>query len=338
MVIKDDLPWETDVDEILKLHTQLLKGYLKRELEIERDRLLEKIFDKTLEQIFIENRLYKKLETVKSSDKLRTTVAESLTPFHKELSRIPTKEDIEKLLQIPIRRISRFDIDKNQEEIAGLGKELAKVEKDLKNIKQFTINYLKQLIKQYRDSFPRRTKLGEIQELDKKAIAVENLKIGIDLHTGFVGTKVAGKTVIEGTNFDKLLVMYQDGSYRVMNIPEKDYVHSNGNKAVYIGLADKKTVFNVAYEDPKSHIYFAKRFVVKQFILDKEYRYFDEGMSLAHLSTLPKIELEVQFIPKIKQKLSKMTFPFSDVLIKGVSAKGKKISSRGVKKVKPAKS
>lgn len=337
MVIRDNLPWEANVDDILTLHTQLLKGYLKKELELERDRLLEKIFDKTLEQIFIENRLYKKLETVKSSDKLRSTVAESLKPYHKLLSRIPTKEDIEKLLQIPIRRISKFDIDKNQEEIAGLGKELARVEKDLKNIKQFTIKYLKDLIKEYKKEFPRRTKLGEIQELDKRAIATKELKIGVDLKTGFVGTKVSGTEEVEGTNFDKLLIFYQDGTYRVTNIPEKDYIHATNNKAVFVGLADKKTVFNVAYKDPKSNLCFAKRFIVKQFILDKEYRYFEEGMGLSFLSTEKEPTLDVQFIPKLKQKISKISFPFSKVLVKGVSAKGVKVSSRGVKKIKASK-
>jgi topoisomerase IV subunit A len=337
MVIKDDMPWETTVDEILVLHTQLLKGYLKAELELERERLLEKIFDKTLEQIFIENRLYKELEKVKSSDKLRSTVSKSLEPYHSELARIPTKDDIEKLLQIPIRRISRFDLDKNQEEIAGLRKELRRIEKDLKNIKQFTINYLNELIAKYGKAFPRRTKMSEIRELDKRAIATKEIAIGIDLKTGFVGTKVSGTETIEGTNFDKLLIMYQDGTYRVTNIPEKEYVHLKDSKAVFVGLADKKTVFSVAYRDVKTHICFAKRFIIKQFILDKGYRYFEEGMDLAFLATEPEPKLEIQFIPKIKQKISKIDLKFSDVLVKGVSAKGVKVSSRGVKKVKAMK-
>ncbi len=337
MVIKDNLPWETNVDEILKLHAQLLKGYLKQELELEKERLLQKIFEKTLEQIFIENRLYKNLETVKSSNKLRSTVSDSLKPYHKELARVPTIEDIDRLLQIPIRRISRFDIDKNQEEIAGLEEELDQVERNLKNIKQFTIKYLKGLIKKYAKEYPRRTKLGEIKELDKRAIATKEVSIGVDLKTGFVGTKVPSEEKIQGTNFDKILIMYKDGSYRVTNIPEKQYVHQSGNKATFIGLADKKTVFSVAYKDPKTNQCFAKKFIVKQFILDKEYRFFDEGMSLEYLSTLPGIALELQFIPKIKQKISKIRFSFEDVLVKGVSARGIRMSSRAVKKVKKSK-
>lgn len=334
LVIKDDLPWEPRVDEILDLHVHLLKNYLKKELEIERDRLNEKIFDKTLEQIFIENRLYKKIENISTYDKIHSTVADSLVPFHKMLSRIPTEEDREKLLNIPIRRISRFDLDKNQEEIASLNQLLGSVEKELQNIKKYAINYLKDLIKRYAKEFPRRTKIQEIQELDLRAIATKQVKIGLDLTTGFVGTKVTGGEEIECTNYDKLLIFLKDGSYKVINIPEKHYLHKNDNKAVFVGIADKQSVFSVTYKDPETHHCFAKKFIVKQYILDKEYRYFEEGFVLEHLTTEPDPVIELQFIPKIKQKVSKVQFSFKDVLVKGVGAKGVRMSQRGVKKVK----
>ena len=165
VIIKDALPWEPTVNEILNFHVEKLQGYLKRELEIERDRLLEKIFDKTLEQIFIENRLYKDIEKVPSNEKIHETVAESLEPFHEQLLRLPTYEDREKLLNIPIRSISRFDIDKNQEEIAATQNQLAKVEKDLKHIKKFTIAYLQHLIKKYGKEHKRKTQIQEIERL-----------------------------------------------------------------------------------------------------------------------------------------------------------------------------
>ena len=124
IAIKDDLPWEGSVTAILKQHVELLKAYLKRELELEKERLENKIFDKTLEQIFIENRLYKQIEEVKTLELVHETIAKSLKPYHKNLIRIPTKEDRDKLLAIPIRRISRFDIEKNEEEIVALEKAL----------------------------------------------------------------------------------------------------------------------------------------------------------------------------------------------------------------------
>lgn len=333
LVIKDNLPWLATVDEILHLHTEALQGYLKRELEIELERLQEKIFEKTLEQIFIENRLYKKIENVASYDKIHDTVAESLVPFHEQLIRIPLEADRERLLSIPIRRISRFDIEKNQQEIAGLQQELKKVEKELKNIKKFTVDYLKGLLKKYGKEFPRRTQVRQIEEIDRRAIATVNVKIGIDLAAGFVGTKVSSDQKVECTNYDKLLLIYQDGSYKVINVPEKLYVHSNKSKVIFASVADKQTIFNVIYKDPETHFAFAKRFIVKQFILDKDYRFFEEGMKLELFTPVSAPTVDVQFIPKVKQKSSKMAFSFEDVLVKGVTAKGIRIANRGVKKV-----
>jgi topoisomerase IV subunit A len=333
IVIKDDLPWETNTDEILHLHVDLLKGYLKKELEIEKDRILAKIFDKTLEQIFIENRLYKKIENVTSAEKIHTTVEESLKPFHDQLSHVPTEEDRERLLAIPIRRISRFDINKNQEEIENLKKELGKVEKNLKNIKQFTIKYIHKLLEKYAEEYPRKTQIQAIQQLDRRAIATKQIKVGCDLTAGFIGSKITDGNMIECTNYDKLLILYKNGTFRVINIPEKQYIHGNDNKAIYVGVADKATTFNVIYKDPSTHLCFAKKFVIKSFMLEKEYPYFDQGMHLEYLSTLPPAEIELQFIPKVHQKFSKMTFSFSKVLLKGVSAKGIRISHRGIKKV-----
>lgn len=334
VVIKDNLPWEADVNQILELHAKTLKSYLKQELELERDRLLEKIFEKTLEQIFIENRLYKKIEEVGTYEKVHATIEASLKPFHKQLSRIPNEEDRERLLSIPIRRISKFDINKSKEDIKALEKQLKQVEQHLKNVKKFTIDYLQSLIKKYKDHFPRRTKLKEIEEIDKRAVATKDVKVGFDLETSYLGLKVTKGETIECTNYDKLLVIYGDGHYQVMNIPDKEFVHHKGNKAIYVEMADKETVHSVIYKDPKTHICYAKRFVVKQFILGRDYNYFEEGMELLYHSIAEKIEVEMKFIPKVKQRVSKMDFSFEEVAVKGVAAKGIRMATRGVKKIK----
>ncbi|MCB1111445.1 MAG: DNA topoisomerase IV subunit A [Chlamydiales bacterium] len=337
VVIKDDLPIETTVDEILIHNTARLKEYLQRELEIERDRLNDKIFQKSLEQIFIENRLYKKIENVKSYEKVHETIEESLKPYHKHLLRVPTYEDRERLLNIPIRRISRFDIDKNEEEIVAIEKKLAQVEKDLKNIKKFTINYLKDLIDKYAKSYPRHTEIKEIEQLDRRAIETKQIKVGFDPKTGFVGSKVVSDIFIECTNFDKLLLIFKDGTYKVSNIPEKEYVHHDNSKVVYVGVADKETIINVVYKDPKSNYCFAKRFIVKKFILDKIYNYLEKGVDLEYISTDSNISLELVFVPKAKQKIAKGIFDMETVLVKGVSAKGIRMANRQVKKVKVIK-
>lgn len=338
VVIRDNMPWEATVEEILMLHTQKLQEYLRRELEIERDRLKEKIFDKSLEQIFIENRLYKLIENLDFYDQIHQTIAKSLIPFHPHLLREPTMEDRERLLSIPIRRISRFDIQKNQEEIVSYQVQLERVEKELKNIKKVAIRYLQTLIKKYASEFPRRTEVQEIQHVDMRAIETRQVKVGFDPASGFVGTKVASKHLIECTNFDKLLVLFKDGSYTVMNIPEKQYLHHHGNKVVYVGVADKKTVINVAYKDPTTDYCYAKRFVVDKFILDKVYRYLDEGMNLEFISTKPFNTLELQFTPKARQKIGKALCQLENILIKGVSAKGVRLADREVKKVVLVKS
>lgn len=334
VVIKDNFPWETDVHEILKFHVEKLQEYLKRELEIERERLLEKIFEKSLEQIFIENRLYKKIENIAVYEQIHSTIEASLVPFQKQLLRVPTYEDRERLLSIPIRRISRFDLDKNQEEIAGFKESLQRVEKDLKQIKKVTIRYLRDLLKKYGKDHARKTKFQTIQEIDKRAIETRTVKIGFDSKSGFVGTKVtAADHTFECTNFDKLLVIYQNGTYSVINIPEKLYVNSNDNKAIYVGMADKKSVFSVAYRDPKTRFCYAKRFVVAKFILDKVYHFIDEGMELQFLSINPEASIELQFVPKPKQKTASASFNFAQVLIKGIAAKGVRMANREVKKV-----
>lgn len=333
ITIKDDRPWEGDVHDMLRLHTEKLVEYLKAELQIELERLHEKVFEKTLEQIFIENRLYKPIETISSYEKIHDAIENALKPYHKELSRVPTYDDREKLLNIPIRRISRFDLDKNKNDIAALQDDATKVEKNLKQIKKYAINYIKGLITKYGKEHTRKTELQTIGQIDRRAIETRQMKVGFDPETGFLGTKVSGSLMLECTNFDKILVMYKDGSYQVINTPEKQYMEQDGVKVAFVGIADKKTVFSVVYRNPKTRLCSAKKFVVSKFILDKQYRFVEENMELMLLTTAPNPQVELQFVPKVKQKLSKIQFSFETVLVKGVSAAGNRMASREVKKV-----
>jgi topoisomerase-4 subunit A len=338
VVIKDNMPWEADVEEILRYHADKLQEYLRRELEIEAERLKEKIFEKSLEQIFIENRLYKRIENIESYEQIHQTIATSLKPFQKQLLREPTEEDRERLLNIPIRRISRFDLAKSQEEVVSYQTQLGKVEKDLKSIKKVTIRYLQHLLKKYAKEYPRQTEIQAIQQVNTRAMETRQVTVGFDPTSGFIGTKVASKHMLECTNFDKLLVIFKDGSYQVMNIPEKQYVHDQGKKVVYLGIADKKTIISVAYRDPKTHYAYAKRFIVDKFILEKPYRYLEEGMTLDYISTAPTNTLELQLIPKLRQTIAKVRFKLEDVAVKGVTAKGIKMTPREVKKIVQVKS
>ena len=328
-VIKEGMPWETDVHEILAYNATKLVEFLKRELEIERDRLLDKIFYKTLERIFIENRIYKKIETVKTLEGIHETLGEAFKPFRKKLQREPTQEDREKLLQIPIRRISQFDIDRNKEEIALLEETRADVEKNLRNVKRYAIAYLKRLIEKYGKDFPRKTRVKAIEEIDRRSIETKEIKVGFDPEAGFAGTKVSGPVQFHCTNFDKLLVFFEDGSYKVVNMPEKQYFE----KTALVGIADKKTVVNVVGKNKDTGQVWAKRFVVDKFILDKPYRYLDENMELEHISTSPDATVELQFSSKGGQQPKPMTFALKEVPVKGAQTRGVRLATQKVKKV-----
>ncbi len=327
MVIKDGLPWETNVHEILMYNAEKLVGFLKRELEIEQGRLLERIFYKTLERIFIENRLYKKIETVKTLEGIHDTLALSLKPYVKKLLREPTQDDRDRLLQIPIRRISQFDIDHNKEEVEALKASLEGIEKNLKNVRKYTIAYLKGLIEKYGAEFPRKTRIKAIEEIDRRAIETKEVKVGFDPETGFLGTKVSGREQFTCTNFDKILVFAKDGTYKVVNLPEKQYFEG----AVLVLVADKKTVVSVIYKNKETQWLWGKRFVVDKFILDKPYSYF-EG-DLEYISIESDAAVEFHFTTSAKQKQKKKDVFLKDIPISGAQTRGVRLSDQKVKKV-----
>lgn len=329
IVIKDGRPWETDVHEILSYNATNLVEALRRELEIERGRLLEKIFYKTLERIFIEQRLYKKIEALKTLQAIYEMLFEAFKAYKKKLIREPTQEDLEKLLQIPIRRISQFDIDKNREEISTLEQTHAGVEKKLRNVKRYTIEYLKGLILKYGEDYPRRTKVRAIEEIDRRAIETKDIKVGYDLQAGFVGTKVSGADHFTCTNFDKILIFCKDGTYKVVNAPEKQYFEN----LMWAGVADKKTVHNVVYKNSKTKQVWAKRFVIDKFILDKQYRFIEEGEELQHFSLNPEATIELQLSPQSGKTQPPRPFALKEIPVKDVTTRGVRLATEKIKKV-----
>lgn len=329
IVIKDGIPWETDVHEILAYNADKVVEYHKKELQIEQGRILEKIFYKTLERIFIENRIYKKIEAIKTLEGIHSTLEEAFKPYRKKLVREPLHEDRERLLQIPIRRISQFDIDKNKEEIILLEEALAVLEKHLRNVKKYTIAYLKGLIEKFGKDFPRKTKVKAIEEIDRRAIETKEIRVGFDQKTGFIGTKVSADIQFYCTNFDKMQIFYKDGTYKIISIPEKQYFDG----VVWAGIADKKTILNVVYQNKQTKEVWLKRFVVEQFILDKTYRYFDENMELKGISAKEGLVVELSFSSKDGKKEKQKVIPVQDVPVKGVQTRGIRLANQKVRKV-----
>lgn len=330
LVIKDNMPWETDVKELLKLHTETLKNFLKLELEISHKQLLHKIFEKTLEQIFIENRMYKKIETLKTYEKIHEAIADELKPFHKKLTKVPEHEDRERLLNIPIRRISRFDIDRNEEDIKELKKTILEIEDNLKNLTSFTIKYIQGLLKKYAHLFPRKTKIQELTEIDRKKAVEKEIKVGVDYQSGYIGTKVNSDIQFNCTNLDKIILYFDDGTYKVIAPPEKEYALT-GNKLIYAAPLNKETVISCIYINSESRLAFAKRFIVSKFILNKVYTYTEPDCTVGFFTEEAIPTVTLYFDGKTKHK--QMEFSFKEVLVKGVSAKGKKISNKAVKKI-----
>jgi topoisomerase-4 subunit A len=325
IAIKDNLPIETDVTEVLELHSDLLKTYLQKELELEQLQLLEKIFLKTLERIFIEHKIYKKIEPLKSLEEIDEVLTSSFVPFHSKLYRAPVKEDLDYLLQIPIRRISQFDISKNKDEVDSLNLKLHEVQKDLKNMKRVTIKYIKGLIEEYGELFPRKTRFKSIEEIDRRAIETKEIKIGVDLKTGFIGTKVNSDKKLLCTNFDKLLVFTYEGTYKIIPIPEKQFFEN----LCFVGVADKKTIFNIGYLNQKKQ-FFVKRFVVDKFIQEKLYNFLKEGEDLKFFETRSNLRLELTSLnPKVKLPQTQVLIEY--LPIKGVDTNGVCIAKDKVK-------
>jgi topoisomerase-4 subunit A len=219
-------------------------------------------------------------------------------------------------------------MDKNNEEIALLAESKQEVEKNLKNVKKFTIQYLQGLIEKFGKDFARKTRIKAIEEFDRRAIETKEIKVGFDPESGFAGTKISGSIQFHCTNFDKLLVFHKDGTYKVVNIPEKQYFEG----AVWVGVADKKTVMNVIYKMKETGQAWAKRFIVEKFILDKAYSYFDGNAELLHISAKLNESVELQF-PSGKQKVKNLVYSLNETPVKGAHTRGVRIATQKVKKV-----
>lgn len=330
ILIKDNQPWEGDVHEVLRYNADHLKEIIKKELELEKRQLLDKIYEKTLEQIFIEERLYKVIEEVEEYSSIHQVIGAALEPFHSLLSSVPTQQDQERLLSIPIRRISRFDIAKNQKEISEIRRRLAALEKELKNIPQVAINYLRKLIEKYGTSHPRRTRIEAIEEVDKRSMEIRPMRVGFDPVQGFIGTKVQSSHLLECTNIDKILLFFRDGSYKVINIPEKLYIASGEEAPLFVGVADKKSVITVVYKDRSTQYAYTKRFIIDQFILNKSYRYIEEGTQLLYFTNKEGEKVSMRFVPVPKQRISAAEFFLDTVMVKSVTAKGVRMAPRAV--------
>jgi topoisomerase-4 subunit A len=333
VVIKDNRPVELTVSEILRENTEQLVAILKRELELKEKNLIDELHYRTLERIFIEERIYKLIEKCKTNEAVFASVYEGFKPFKKELIRDIVDADVEKLLQVRIRRISLFDINKHREEMEKTKAELEETRKNLKGLTKYVISHLEALLEKYGPQYPRlTTKSARHEEVDVKAAAFKSFKVAYDRETGYVGYKVSGEEFkLECTKFDKILLVFKDGTYKVTELPEKMFV---GQELFYCGLPDREKVFTCAYTDREAS--YLKRFTFGGTILNKAYSCIPEKSRILYFAPDTPELLYVRYKPAPHQKISQQTCDPSQVEVKNPRTLGRQISIKDISSVTDA--
>ena len=331
-VIKDNRPVELTVSEVLRENTDQLVEVLKQELELKQQQLENDLHFRTLERIFIEERIYKDIEKCKTSEAVSAAVVEGFKPFRRQMLRELADADVERLLQVRIRRISLFDINQHREEMEQTKAELAETQKHLKNVVKFAIGHLEGLLTKYGPQYPRlTTKSSRHEEVDVKAVAFKAFKVAYDRETGYVGYKVNGDEFkVECTKFDRLLLVFKDGTYKVTELPEKLFV---GPELFFCGLPDRERVFTCAYTDRKAS--YLKRFTFGGTILNKAYLCIpDKSRILYFAPDTPKV-LYVRYKPAPHQKVHQQTCDPAKIEVKSPKTRGRMLSIKDISSVTP---
>ncbi|MFW8601438.1 DNA topoisomerase IV subunit A [Desulfobacterota bacterium M19] len=335
-VIQDDRPVTLNVNEILRYNTEKLRADLEQDLRIELGRLRERLHAHLLEQIFIEERLYKKIENCKTFEQVISTVNESLLPFIDQLFREITRDDIIRLLEIKIKRISRYDIEQKRREIEEVRAKAAKVEKHLANMVKYTVAFINSLLKKYGSQYPRCTELTTFHEVEARQVAISNLTCGYDRQSGFLGyqVKAAAENSFLCSEYDRILLIVKDGSYRIINGGNKIFV---GSELMFWGKVDNELLFNIIYRSGTERLSYVKRFMMPKFILEKEYRLFPahKNSRIQYLSLGRDARVKAYFVPGKRARVNSLEIIFNNYLIKGVSAKGRRIGSRALRRLVP---
>lgn len=336
-LINGTMPETSSVSEVVRFNTYKLKDDLQRELEGDLGKLKDRLHARVLEQIFIEERIYKTIEEETSYRAVVKSVGTALLDFSEELIRPTTKDDIERLLEIKIKRISRYDINKQQKEIRDINKSIKSIQTSLKDMVGFTLKFLDDLLKKYGSVFPRQTELTSFSEVSFRKAALSNLIVNYDRAAGFIGLQIKEKDQKEDltltcSEYDKLFLIFKNGMYKIVPVSDKFYI---GKDLEWFGAVEEEMVFNVIYRDGMENLTYAKRFKTPSYILEKEYRLFTEHKK----SKLLLLEFgegkfaKINLMPSARARTNNLEISFDDYLIKNAAAKGKRVSNRVVRRV-----
>jgi topoisomerase-4 subunit A len=340
-VIQDDRPQFLSVDELLRLSTEHTKNLIRLELEIELGELREQWHFASLEKIFIENRIYRKIEECETWEEIIEAIHKGLKPHVKHLMRKVTDEDVAKLTEIKIKRISRFDSKKADDHLAKLEGTIKEVQVRLDNLTETTISYFKDLKTKYGKGKERKTDIKPFDVVQASQVAIANAKLFVNRAEGFVGTglkKDEGEYVCDCSDIDDIIVFRKDGKMVVNKVQQKAFM---GKDIIHIAVwkkDDKRTTYNMIYRDGKNGGAMMKRFSVTAITRDREYD-LTKGTAnseVLHFSSNPNGEAEVVTVHlRALERLKKLKFDidFSELAIKGRDAIGNVCSKYPVKKV-----
>ncbi|AGT27040.1 DNA topoisomerase IV subunit A [Borrelia miyamotoi] len=330
LLLSDRYPVIYSITDIIKFHAEHLQKVLKMELELERSKIIEKIFYKSLEQIFIEKKIYKILETIAKESDVVNIVLNEIFKYRNNLSREIVLSDIENLLKIPIRKISMFDIDKNNKDIRTLNKELKNVESNINSIKGYAINFIDNLLAKYSKIYLRKTEISLIKSKNVREIATKNMKVYLNLNTGFVGTSliIDGEFIGHASHYDKLLI-FRKNSYVLKNIEDKTFIDKNNLDALVYDINNsKEQVFSVIYLNKVDNFYYLKRFKIDKFVTDKVYKFLNDEDEFVDFALNP------EFVEFSTSKDIVKVININDFMVKSRISVGRRISSSSIKKIK----
>ncbi|TWP26098.1 DNA gyrase/topoisomerase IV subunit A [Apibacter muscae] len=338
-VIDTDKPIFTTVSNILKSNTDHTVDLLKKELEIELEELQEQWHFSSLERIFIENRIYHKIEELETWEEVIDTIDKALKPFTSHLIREVTVEDITRLTEIRIKRITRFDLGKAEEHILALEGKIEEVKYHLGNLISYAIDYFTNIKKKYSKGKERKTEIRTFDTIDAAKVAVANIKFYVNKEEGFIGYSLKkDEYLFDCSDIDDIIVFRKDGIMLVTKADAKTFV---GKNIIHVGIwkkNDKRTVYNLIYRVGKMGPWFMKRFPVTSITRDKEYQLISEDKysEIQYFTANPNGEAEVVTIYlKPSQRLKKLKFDldFSELSIKGRSSKGNLVTKYPIKRI-----
>ena len=340
-VVQDKKPIFTTISELLRLSVEHTKSLLKWELEIAKAELEEQYFFTSLEKIFIENRIYKEkgYEEAPDKEKLIAFVDKALEPWKEKLIREVRREDIERLFEIRMIRITRFDSKKADELMRDLDKKIKATIKNLKNLNDYTIAWFDSLKSKYGHLYPRRTEVRNFANINIKTVVEANEKLYINRTDGFIGTSLKkDEFLFNCSDIDEVIIFQKDGKYKIVKVADKVFV---GTDIIHIDIYrknDHRTIYNAIYRDGKKGIYFMKRFAVTGVARDKEYDLTQgkPGSRIMYFTANPNGEAEVikiQLKPALHLKKLEVIKDLSELAIKSRTARGNVLTKYDVKSI-----